>query len=592
MTSSEDQKVVEDDTPTVKLPAQRRPQDSPGPAAPPGPPKRRGRRRLIAGGVALAMILATAGGAVAYTLHGDVPRGVTVLGLDLGGKSEAQATKALQEHLATRSTVPVRVQVDGRAGTVRPQEVGLAADIPATLAAATRGRPALFGDRDVVVVSRVDVKRLDTALRRAFSGAGQPARMPAITFTGTTPKAVHPTAGRGLDPEQSAEAIRQGWLTGQTVTVPLVEVRPATTAADVDRLLATLARPAVAAPVTVTTDRGTLTIAPAAIAQSLILTADRTGLITPRIDDKKLRTALTIPLRAVEKAPVGARFTFAAGRPRIAADVPGNAVDLAALGPQLLSVLPRSDNRTIAATLRPATPKVTAAQLAKLGIAERVSTFTTKFPGGLGSPRSQNIVQIAKEVDGALVLPGKVFSLNGHTGERSYAQGYKDAPVILDGKLTPGVGGGASQFTTTLFNATYYAGMQDVEHKPHSYYFSRYPPVIESTIFYPDLDFKFKNNTRYGVYLDTSWTSNTITVSVWSTKVYDKVTTQWGPRRNITNPRTITLEAGPKCIETNGIDGFTQDAFRLFHTGGKVVKREKFTWTYGAEPRYICAPKS
>jgi hypothetical protein len=65
-----------------------------------------------------------------------------------------------------------------------------------------------------------------------------------------------------------------------------------------------------------------------------------------------------------------------------------------------------------------------------------------------------------------------------------------------------------------------------------------------------------------------------------------------GPRRNITSPRAITLEAGPKCIATNGIDGFTQDAFRLFHTGGKISKREKFTWTYGAEPRYVCAPKS
>jgi vancomycin resistance protein YoaR len=590
MTSAKDQKVVEYDTPTVILPAQRRSPESP--SAPSGPPERRGHRRLIAGGAGLVLVLAATAGAGAYTLHGDVPRGVTVLGLDLGGKSRAEATTALQEHLADRATAPVPVQVEGRTGTIRPQDVGLEADIAATVAAATRGRPALFGDRDVAVVSRVDAKRLEVALRRAFPGVGQQPRMPAITFTGTTPKAVQPATGRGLDAGQSAQALRQGWLTRRTVTIPLVEIQPATTAADVNQLFTTLARPAVAAPVTVTTERGTLTIAPAAIAKSLVLTADRTGLITPRIDDKKLRAALTTQLRAVEKASANARFTFTAGRPRIVADVPGDTLDLAALGPQLLTVLPRSDGRTVAATLRPATPKVTAAQLAKLGVTTRVSTFTTKFPGGLSSPRSQNIVQIAKEVDGALVMPGKVFSLNGHTGERGYAQGYKDAPVILDGKLTPGVGGGASQFTTTLFNAAYYAGLQDVEHKPHSYYFSRYPPVIESTIFYPNLDFKFKNNTKYGVLLDTSHTSSTITVSVWSTKVYDKVTTEWGPRRNITTPQAITLEAGPKCIATSGINGFTQDAFRLFQSGGKVVKREKFTWTYGAEPRYVCAPKS
>ena len=184
MTSDEDQKVVENDTPTVKLPAQRRSAESPA-VPPPGPAERRGHRRWIAAGAGLALILAVTACAGAYTLRGDVPRGVTVLGLDLGGKSRAQATKALQDHLATRSTTPVPVQADGRTGTIRPQDVGLEADIAATVDAATRGRPALFGHRDVAVNSRVDVQRLDAALRRALAGAGQPARRPAITFTGT-----------------------------------------------------------------------------------------------------------------------------------------------------------------------------------------------------------------------------------------------------------------------------------------------------------------------------------------------------------------------------------------------------------------------
>ena len=75
--------------------------------------------------------------------------------------------------------------------------------------------------------------------------------------------------------------------------------------------------------------------------------------------------------------------------------------------------------------------------------------------------------------------------------------------MILNGRLTPAVGGGISQFTTTLFNAAYYAGLEDVEHTPHSYYYSRYPAVIEATIFYPTLDMKFRNNTEYGVLIDT-----------------------------------------------------------------------------------------
>ena len=242
----------------------------------------------------------------------------------------------------------------------------------------------------------------------------------------------------------------------------------------------------------------------------------------------------------------------------------------------------------MAATLEETTATTTDADMAALGVREKVSTFTTRFTGGLSSSRSQNIITIAKEVDGAIVKPGETFSLNDHTGERSYPQGYQDAPVILGGKLEPGVGGGASQFTTTLFNAAYYAGLQDVEHKPHSFYFSRYPSVIESTIFYPALDLKFKNTTDHGILIDTSWTSNSITVAMWSTKVYDSVKTLYSPRRNHTSPPTIHREAGPKCIPTTGLPGFTQDAWRVIRKDGEEISREKFTWKYDPEPRFVC----
>jgi vancomycin resistance protein YoaR len=372
------------------------------------------------------------------------------------------------------------------------------------------------------------------------------------------------------------------------VPVPLITLDPATTAADVDRLLTDLAAPAVAAPVRVTTDRGAVTIPPAAIARGLVLTSDAAGRITPRIDAARLRRALGGRLAAVEVRPREATVQLRSGAPRVLASSGGTRLDLAALGADLLAVLPRADGREVAGKLVAIPPKTSTDDLARLGIRERVSTFTTRFDGGLASPRSHNIVQIAKEVDGAVVRPGETFSLNRHTGERGYKQGYKDAPVIQNGKLVPGVGGGASQFTTTLFNATYYAGLEDVAHKPHSYWFSRYPSVIESTIFYPDLDFRFRNDTPYGVLLDTSWTRGSITVAVWSTRHFDSVTTKWSKRRNFTSPRTIYLDPGPSCIPTEGIGGFTQDAWRIFRKDGRELRREKFSWTYRAEPRYVC----
>ncbi|MGX7669246.1 VanW family protein [Plantactinospora sp. DSM 117369] len=558
-------------------------------------PRRRLRRILLAGGVAAAVLVATGGATAGYAYAGEVPRGTSVLGVDLGGKSRAEAAQALRADLASRASTfstPVQVRIGDQTGEVSPATVGLAVDVEATVAAAAAHRPGpfslLFGSRSAEPVVTVDAEKLDAELRKIVGRTGQQMRLPAITFSGTTPRPVYPKPSKGLRAEESAKALREGWLRGQPVQVPLVETHPATTTEEVDKLVTELARPAVAGPVTVTTDRGNFTIAPAAIAKSLVLTADKTGKIAPRVDEKKLRTALSGQLDKVEVKPKDATMSIQGNKPKIVAGSGGSQVDAAALARDLLAVLPKTDGRTVRAQLKPVEPKVSTADLTKMGIKERVSTFTTNFTGGLSSPRSQNIVTIARDVDGTVVKPGETFSLNGHTGERGYAQGYRDAPVILDGKLVPGVGGGTSQFTTTLFNATYYAGLEDVEHKPHSYWFSRYPPVIESTIFWPDLDFKFKNDTPYGVLIDTSHTSRSITVSIWSTKVYDKVTTEWSPRRNITKPKVIKLQPGPSCIPTNGIDGFTQDAFRLFHKGGKVVKREKFTWKYLAEPRYSC----
>ncbi|MFJ8834259.1 VanW family protein [Micromonospora aurantiaca] len=592
-----------DDRPTIKVAAVSWPGVEMEPVAtPPGggaakPTRSRRARLLLAGGI-VAAVLAGGVGLGAYAYAGDVPRGTTVLGTELGGRSKAEAAQALRAELERRAdtlNAPLAVTVGENKAELNPSEVGLTIDVDATVAAAAEADAhavsRLVGSRAVEPVVTVDQAKLGAALRKVMGTQGREMTMPAIIWTGTTPKPVYPKPALTIDTDGATAVVKAGWLAAEPVTVPLVEKWPATTREEVDRLVAELARPAVAAPVTLTTDGGSVTIPPAAIARSLRFSADDAGTLTPKVDVKRLRTALGDQLTKLEVEPRDAGLTISGGKPKVLPSKAGRQVDAAALGPALLAVLPKTEGRTVTAELKPAAPDLTEAELAKLGIKERVSSFTTHFTGGLSSPRSQNIVRAAKDVDGALVKPGETFSLNGHTGERGYDQGYKDAPTIVGGKLVPGVGGGVSQFTTTLFNATYYAGLEDVEHKPHSFYFSRYPAVIESTIYWPQLDFKFRNNTPYGVLIDTSYTSSSITVSIWSTKIYDSVKTEYGPRRNITQPKTVYLTPGPSCIAATGSVGFAQDAYRVIKKDGKVFKREKFSWRYDAEPRFICAPK-
>lgn len=607
MTLYGDKRPPVDDRPTVQVTAVTWPDDEPDVVTPAtatatGEPDNGGRRprrvRMLLGAGITGGVLAAVAGAGAWAYAGDVPRGTSVLGTELGGRSRDAADRELRAELERRAAAlaaPLRITVGQRTAEINPADVGLAVDVAATVAAAAEAEAhpvsRLVGSRTVEPVVTVDAARLDAALRSALGDQIRPMTMPAISYQGTTPRVVRPKPGLAFDQQRSVDAVRAGWLAGTPVTVPLVESQPATTAEEVDRLVAELAKPAVAAPVTLRTDRGSVQVPPAVIAKSLRFTADKAGKLTPAVDVKRLRAALGDKLNAIEVPPKDATMIIAGGRPRVTDGRAGQQLDTAALNRDLLAVLPKSDGREVTGELKETPPEVTTEKLAGLGIKERVSTFTTRFTGGMASPRSQNIATIARKVDGTVVLPGKTFSLNGHTGERGYAQGYQDAPVILDGKLVPGVGGGTSQFTTTLFNAAYYAGLQDVEHKPHSYWFDRYPAVIESTIFWPNLDLKFRNNTEYGLLIDTSYTSSSVTVSIWSTKIYDSVKTEYGPRRNITTPKLIHLEPGPTCIPSNGINGFTQDAFRVIKKGGAVVKREKFSWRYDAEPRYVCGPK-
>jgi putative cell wall-binding protein len=147
-----------------------------------------------------------------------------------------------------------------------------------------------------------------------------------------------------------------------------------------------------------------------------------------------------------------------------------------------------------------------------------LSSFTTYH--GCCANRVTNIQLIADTIDDTTVLPGRTFSVNGATGQRTEAKGYKRAGAIIGGKIVccdspVNVGGGTSQYTTTLYNAVFYAGLEDVYHRPHSIYFGRYPKGIEATLNWTSPDLKFRNDTDWPVMINSHHTGTSITVELW-----------------------------------------------------------------------------
>jgi vancomycin resistance protein YoaR len=149
-------------------------------------------------------------------------------------------------------------------------------------------------------------------------------------------------------------------------------------------------------------------------------------------------------------------------------------------------------------------------------VVEKVAEFTTEHP--CCQTRVSNIQRFADLVRGVYLVPGESLSLNEHVGERTREKGFVPAGTIIRGHLVPTVGGGVSQFATTLFNAAFFAGFDFLDYQSHSIYFSRYPYGREATISWPAPDLKIQNTTDYPALIWTSYTDTSITVSIYSTR--------------------------------------------------------------------------
>jgi vancomycin resistance protein YoaR len=160
--------------------------------------------------------------------------------------------------------------------------------------------------------------------------------------------------------------------------------------------------------------------------------------------------------------------------------------------------------------------------------------------------------------------------------------------MIYNGLYIDSVGGGVSQFTTTLYNAVFFAGLKDVEHHTHSYYISRYPAGREATISYPEPNFIFQNDTSTGILIQTSYTNTSITVTFWGTKYYD-ITSTSSPRYAFTTAGTV-YNTRPDCESASGGQGFQIDVTQTFLKDDEVVKKNVLHTRYDPEPVIVCGP--
>jgi vancomycin resistance protein YoaR len=557
------------------------------------------RRAGMVAGIAAGVLALLYIGDLALS-SGKVPRGTVISDIAIGGMDKAAAERKLRDELGPGLHEPITLTSGGGRASLNPDQAGLSMDWAATVERAgsqplnpfTR-LTSLFTSTEINPVSRGDRAQLTRALEQVKSGLERAPAEGTIRFQGAKPIAVEPVTGRAITLSAATDAVLSGWGGKKPVEVPFTEQPVRTTSAGVHKALTEVAEPAVSAPVTVRGDRKDAVLTPEAVASALRFEPDGSGGLKSHVDLPSAVAALQPQLADTMQPGQDAQVVLEGGAPVVHPSVDGRGIDWNKSFERISDLLKQRGPRSVQALYVSQPAKFTTDQANRLGIREVVSEFAT---GGFEPASGVNIRRVAEQVNGAIVKPGETFSLNGHTGPRGIPQGYVESGVIEDGRPARAVGGGISQFATTLYNASYFAGMTDVEHKEHSYYISRYPAGREATVFQnPDgssvIDVKFKNISNSGIMITTQWTPSSITVRFWSTKQYE-VTSQTSPRTNPTPPQEKVVPPGQPCSPSEGQPGFTVYDTRTIRNlaTGQVTTDPPQQTKYDPHPIIHCGP--
>jgi hypothetical protein len=222
-----------------------------------------------------------------------------------------------------------------------------------------------------------------------------------------------------------------------------------------------------------------------------------------------------------------------------------------------------------------------------LGVQEVIGSFTSRHP--CCAPRVTNIHRIADIVDGHVVLPGERFDLNELTGPRDRARGFVDAPQILEGEFVDRIGGGISQFVTTMFNAGLLQRPQGRRALAAQLLHQPLPARPRGDDLLPGARLRLRERQparrprRHQLHRH-----------VHHRDVLGDQALRRGPLGH--RPRTrlrdfdVQYVQRDDCTATDGEQGFDIVVTREFVKGGQVVAREPFRTRYKPEPKFVCGP--
>jgi len=539
---------------------------------------RRPRLRLVLGisiPVLVIVVLLAAWALDSSNASGKVPRNVTLAGRDVSLMAEDTLAATVADIAKQYSTTKVKLRTDDRTYEVEAAKLGLHLDEKATVRGALdidKGKSkfrqplvwmsSFLDERRAPLTFTVDDAELEAGL--ATLGGNADPTEPAIVNTASSFGIVSGSPGRKI----SSDGVSSQLITrAQSAELPIVvdtrdvEAEPKVSD-ETARALANRLTENTADGLKITAGEYEATI-PAATVRTWVSSqikdsADgQAGTIVPVLDEKLALKDVTEALPEPTEAK-DAQIQLVNGAVQITPSTDGAKCCGEDTAERLLRAI---DNGGGSVNLELVEEKAefSTEDAEKLGIKEpvggmtewkgnpQIRSFTTYHD--CCAPRVTNIHRIADLIRGTIVKPGEQFSVNAVVGQRTAEKGFVEAGAIANGEHVDEIGGGVSQFATTMFNAAFFAGLPIDTYQAHSEHFSRYPFGREATMGYPNPDLAWTNNTPYGILVWTSYTDTSITVTLYSTQyAYGEQTNQTtgrsGSCTTVNTERTIHYPDG------------------------------------------------
>jgi vancomycin resistance protein YoaR len=551
---------------------------------------------LVAASVVLGLVFAGSPTKIAS--------GVRIDGIDVGGMEATDARRLLERRSSAIARRTVVFTAAGKRFPIRPDALGVEPDWKAAIDAAQRQGDGFgpfrgFKRLDVTffgadVTPRIGVLNgsLQYELGQIADRVNRPPREAALVLRGSRVVVVPARPGTVLDRAAAADTLVHALASLERsagpVALPLRTRQPRVRAATLARAAAQ-ARVALSAPVKLVLGETRWVVRPHRLAQLLQLPGEGRTNVTiagTAADDWLRRLGAR-----VEKPPRDAGFRVDGSHVRVVPARPGLQLDALASTDAILKAALHRRLRVARLVVVEAPAKVSTKQAQAMGIHGLVSSYTTEY-GGIPN-RIHNVQLVAHLVDDKLIAPDATFSFNGTTGERNAAKGFLEAPVIVNGEVTTGLGGGVCQVSTTVFNAAFEAGLKITERTNHALYISHYPQGRDATVNYPDTDLKFVNDTGNWLLLRTFVGSSSLTVNLYGTPTGRKVESTTAPLTSHGVPpvkKTIdpTLKPGEKVVDYDGVPAMSTSVSRkVYDASGKLLYDDTWYSSYRADPKLV-----